>query len=99
MRKPLVAISVAAVLLGAGGIAATTAGAEESPPFPDVPGFSLPDFGGWADSADDGDDASTDDAATTMPDVPVDAADGSRDGGRVPSSAADPQRPADPPTA
>jgi len=56
MRKPLVVVGVAAVLLGAGTIVATRAGAQESPPFPDVPGLSLSDlpglspFGGGSDA-------------------------------------------------
>jgi uncharacterized protein YkwD len=43
MRKPLVVVcSVAAVLL-AGGIAATTAGADETPDVPSIPGVAMPD--------------------------------------------------------
>jgi uncharacterized protein YkwD len=59
-RKPVVVVGMAAVLLVAGGIAATRAGAEETPEWPAVPGFSfadLPGFPGFGDdsSGDDGD--------------------------------------------
>ncbi|MEV6849776.1 CAP domain-containing protein [Actinoplanes sp. NPDC051411] len=67
---------MAAVLLVAGGIAATRAGAEETPQWPDVPGFSLsdlPGFAGFGDNSDSGDsdvaDADTSDDADTGDDV------------------------------
>src|SRR5689334_1674348 len=63
MRKHLVVVGVtASALLLAGGVAATSAGADENP---DVPGLSfawpaLPgwsDFGGGSDGDDSGDDS------------------------------------------
>jgi uncharacterized protein YkwD len=44
---------VAAVLLAVGGVAATRAGAEETPQWPDVPGFSLSDLPGFSGFGDD----------------------------------------------
>jgi uncharacterized protein YkwD len=67
---------MAAVLLVVGGIAATRAGAEEAPEWPDVPGFSLSDLPGFAGFAGDSDsggsgvaDADTSDDANTGDDV------------------------------
>jgi uncharacterized protein YkwD len=54
-RKPVVVVGMAAVLLAVGGVAATRAGAEETPEWPDVPGFSLsdlPGFSGFGDNSD-----------------------------------------------
>jgi uncharacterized protein YkwD len=45
----------AAVLLAVGGVAATRAGAEETPQWPDVPGFSLSDLPGFSGFGDDSD--------------------------------------------
>jgi uncharacterized protein YkwD len=61
-RKPVVVVGVAAaVLLAAGGIAATRAGAQETPQWPDVPGFSLSDLPGFSGFGDDsGGDADRD---------------------------------------
>jgi uncharacterized protein YkwD len=45
MRKPLVVVcAVAAGVLLAGGIAATTAGADETPDVPSIPGVAMPDL-------------------------------------------------------
>lgn len=74
MRKPLVVVSAAAAAMVLGGVlVATSAGAQESPDVPDVPGFSMPDlsslFGDDAGGTDldadtdpvsDGDDAVAD---------------------------------------
>ena len=55
-RKPVVVVgAVAAGLLVAGGIAATRAGAAETPQWPDVPGFSLSDLPGFSGFGDDSD--------------------------------------------
>jgi uncharacterized protein YkwD len=59
-RKPVVVVGMAAVLLVAGGIAATRAGAEETPEWPDVPGFSLSDLPGFAGFAGDSDAGGSD---------------------------------------
>jgi uncharacterized protein YkwD len=58
MRKPLVVVCAAVALLLAGGIA-TTAGADETPDVPGLPGFTipglsaLPDFGTADDQSDE----------------------------------------------
>jgi uncharacterized protein YkwD len=45
MRKPLVVVGAAAAAMVLGGVlVATSAGAQESPDVPDVPGFSMPDL-------------------------------------------------------
>jgi uncharacterized protein YkwD len=57
-RKPVVVVGMAAVLLVAGGISATRAGADEAPQWPAVPGFSfadLPGFSAFGDDSSDGD--------------------------------------------
>jgi uncharacterized protein YkwD len=71
MRKPLVVACVATAVLLAGGVAATTADAEQAPIVPGVPGFvmpelpGLPQFPGTGDAGDvtAGDDDSGDDQA------------------------------------
>ena len=58
MRKPLVVVLVAASALVIAGGVATAAGAQETPQFPDVPGFTWPDLPGlpqFGDSSDSGD--------------------------------------------
>ncbi|MFI6077717.1 CAP domain-containing protein [Actinoplanes sp. NPDC051343] len=63
-RKPVVVVAmVAAGLLVVGGVAATRAGAEETPQWPDVPGFSLsdlPGFSGFGGDSGSGDAGSID---------------------------------------
>jgi uncharacterized protein YkwD len=100
MRKRLVVVGAAAsALLLAGGIAATTAGAQETPDVPGLPGFSMPSLFGWGDSdyaadAGDSDNAGdVDDAgdydydddrdARDRDPVAADAADGVGDGSDV----------------
>jgi uncharacterized protein YkwD len=62
MRRKPVVVSVAAVLLAVGGVAATRAWAEETPDWTDVPGFSLSDVPGFSGFADDSGDDSTGDS-------------------------------------
>jgi len=65
MRKPLVVIGVAAsALVLAGGVAAA-AGAQETPQFPDVPGFSLPGLSGLPQFGDSGDNSGSADGSDT----------------------------------
>jgi uncharacterized protein YkwD len=70
MRKPLVVVcGVAAAVLIAGGVAATTAGADEGPGFPAVPGLDFQGMPGIPQFADgDADsDGGQDDPALTLP--------------------------------
>jgi uncharacterized protein YkwD len=84
-RKPVVVVGMAAVLLAAGGIVATRAGAEETPQWPAVPGFSfsdLPGFSGFGDDASGGDeDASGDDSGLGVDDSGLGVGDSSGDVG------------------
>ncbi|HEX5198879.1 CAP domain-containing protein [Paractinoplanes rhizophilus] len=58
-RKRLAVVGVAAsALLLTGGIAATSAGAEETPDAPVWPGFTMPDFFAWPGFGASGDDNS-----------------------------------------
>lgn len=67
-RKPVVVVGMAAALLMVGGIAATRAGADETPEWPDVPVFSLSDLPGFSGFADDS-GGSADDSGVDSPDT------------------------------
>lgn len=75
--------AAAAALLLAGGIAATTADAEETPDIPGFPGFALPFFG-WG--SDDSGDSGNADSPGASPDGSVRADDSSSDSGDSSSS-------------
>lgn len=77
-RKPVVVVGVAAVLLGVGVLAAGQAGAEETPQWPDVPGFSLADLPGFSAWGGDS-DAGSDDSAAQSDAARPDAGDPDRD--------------------
>lgn len=74
----VVAAATSALLL-AGGIAATAAGAEETPDVPGLPGFSMSDLFGWGD-----DDPVTGDEATGDEVTDSDGMDDQRDAGTDP---------------
>jgi uncharacterized protein YkwD len=66
MRKPLVVVcGVTAAALIAGGIAATTAGADERPGVPGIPGLDLSGLPQWGGSDDDSEPG----PAVTFPDL------------------------------
>jgi uncharacterized protein YkwD len=88
-RKPVVVVGVvAAGLLVAGGIVATRAGAEETPQWPDVPGFSLSDLPGFSAFGDDSGRDSGDGAAADGSAADGSASGGGAAGGSAPDSGA-----------
>ena len=74
MRRKRLAVVAAATsaLLLAGGIAATAAGAEETPDVPGLPGFSMSDLFGWGDDSGDvtSDEADDNDNSSRTADQP-----------------------------
>jgi|UPI0003A02E5D uncharacterized protein YkwD len=81
-RKRLVIVAAAAsALLLTGGIAATSAGAEETPDVPGLPGFTMPDLFGWSQFGDSDDSADGDGSASGDAIAGDDDGDGSDVGG------------------